>query len=659
MPSDQPSDKGAEPQWIPDKDRIEASHTTRFIRQAEKDWGLELADWWALQEWSAEQPAQFFLSLWDFGEIRAETRGDRVLIDADKMPGARWFPDAKLNFAENLLRRRDDTPALIFQGEDQIRSETTHAELYALTSRIAQALLKEGVEPGDRVVGFMPNIPETVAAMLAAASLGAVWSSCSPDFGVKGVMDRFGQIEPTILFAADGYFYNGKRHDSLERLREITAQLDSLKRIVVVSYTEDDPSLEGLPLAVSLDDFIAPYHEGEIAFRQLPFNHPIYIMYSSGTTGEPKCIVHGAGGTLIQNLKEQLLHTDIRPGDRVFYFTTCGWMMWNWLASALTCEATLILYDGSPFYPDANAMWDLAEREKFDIFGTSPKFLDAANKAGVEPIKSHDLSTVRTILSTGSPLAPAVFDYVYEKVKSDVRLSSIAGGTDILGCFCSGSDLLPVYRGEIQTRTLGMTVEVLDDEGRPIREQKGELVCTKSFPSMPIKFWDDPGDQKYRAAYFEKFPNIWTHGDFVELTKHGGMVIYGRSDAVLNPGGVRIGTAEIYRQVERMEEVEEGLCIGQIWDNDTRVILFVRLREGLTLSDELQNRIRLRIRENATPRHVPEKIIQVSDIPRTISGKITELAVRDIIHGRPVNNRDALANPEALEFYRDLPDLQS
>ena len=647
------------PLWTPSAEVIAQSNVTAFSRQAEHDWGVTLPDWWALLDWSVEHPGDFFKSLWSFTGVIAETQGEHVLADGDKMPGARWFPDARLNFAENLLRRRDDAPAIIFQGEDRVRREMSYRELYDLVSRTAQALTADGVGPGDRVVGFMPNMPETIIAMLAAASLGAVWSSCSPDFGVKGVMDRFGQIEPAVLFTADGYYYNGKQHDSLGRVREITAQLDSLKRIVVVPYTNDAPPLDGMANATTLAGYIADYEARDIPYTRLPFNHPLFIMYSSGTTGAPKCIVHGAGGCLLQLLKEHRLHADLRRGDRVFYFTTCGWMMWNWLATALATEVTLVLYDGSPFYPDSNMVFDLVDREKVTILGTSAKFLDAVNKAGITPMQTHDLSSVRLILSTGSPLAPATFDFVYERVKKDARLSSMSGGTDIMGCFASGSEVLPVWRGELQTRVLGMAVDVFDDEGRSIRGEKGELVCTSSFPSMPVRFWNDPDDERYRAAYFEAFPNVWTHGDYVELTEHDGMIIYGRSDAVLNPGGVRIGTAEIYRQVEAMDEVEEGLCIGQLWDNDTRVVLFVKLAPGLTLDDELSGRIRLRIRRNATPRHVPAKIIQVADIPRTISGKITELAVRDVVHGREVKNRDALANPDALDLFRDLAELRT
>ncbi len=647
------------PLWTPDATTIAASNLTAFARQIETDWDVRLPDYWALLDWSRANQERFFQSVWTFGGVIAETRGERVLVDGDKMPGARWFPDARLNFAENLLRRRDDTPALVFQGEHGVRREMTWANLHAEVSRLSQALRAEGVRPGDRVVGFMPNVPETVVAMLAAVSIGATWSSCSPDFGIKGVMDRFGQIEPTVLITADGYFYAGKQHDSLGRIREIAAQLPSLKRLVVVPFANAAPDLAGQTNAVSWADYLAPHQAGDIAFERLPFDHPLYIMYSSGTTGVPKCIVHGTGGTLLQHLKEQLLHTDVRVGDRLFYFTTCGWMMWNWLASGLACEATLILYDGSPFEPDANRLWTLAQDERVDIFGASAKFIDACNKAEIEPVKTHDLSRVRTILSTGSPLAPASFDFVYRAVKKDVRLSSISGGTDLLGCFAAGATVLPVYRGEIQSRTLGMSVEVFNEHGEPVQGEKGELVCTKPFPSMPIGFWNDPDDAKYKAAYFEVFPNIWTHGDYCELTEHGGMVIYGRSDAVLNPGGVRIGTAEIYRQVEQMDEIEEGLCIGQEWDNDVRVVLFVRLREGAALDDALRDRIRANIRANATPRHVPAKIIAVDDIPRTISGKITELAVRDIIHGRTVKNMDALANPEALALFENLPELKT
>ncbi len=573
------------------------------------------------------------------------------------MPGAQWFPRARLNFAQNLLRRRDDAQAVIFRGEDKVRRTLTYAELYADVSRLAQFLRESGVKVGDRVVGFMPNMPETVTAMLATASLGAIWSSCSPDFGVQGVLDRFGQIEPKVLFSADGYFYNGKTHDCLARLAEITAHLPGLKQLVIVPYTRERPALERLPGARLWSDCTAPFAAGEIDFVQLPFNHPLYIMFSSGTTGVPKCIVHGAGGTLLQHLKEHQLHVDVKPGDRLFYFTTCGWMMWNWLVSGLASQATLLLYDGSPFYPDGNVLFDYADAEAMTIFGTSAKYIDALNKAGLKPRKTHNLATVRTMLSTGSPLAPEGFDYVYESIKADLCLSSVSGGTDIISCFAAGNPILPVWRGELQCRGLGMRVEVWNEAGQPVRGEKGELVCTAPFPAMPIGFWNDSDGAKYRAAYFETYPNIWHHGDYVELTEHDGLIIYGRSDTVLNPGGVRIGTAEIYRQVEQLPEVVEALVIGQDWDNDVRVVLFVRLWEGLKLDDGLMQRIKEQIRRNTTPRHVPAKVVQVADIPRTKSGKIVELAVRNVVHGRPVKNKEALANPEALTLFADIAEL--
>ncbi|MEE8536205.1 MAG: acetoacetate--CoA ligase, partial [Kiloniellales bacterium] len=525
--------------------------------------------------------------------------------------------------------------------------------------RLAAALQALGVGPGDRVAGFMPNMPETVMATLAASALGAIWSSCSPDFGVQGVLDRFGQIEPKVLFCPDGYYYNGTAHDSLARVAEFTAQLPSLERIVVVPYTRDAPDLSGLPKAVLFEDFLAADAPETIPFARLDFNAPLFIMYSSGTTGKPKCIVHGAGGTLIQHLKEHRLQCDVKPGDRVFYFTTCGWMMWNWLISGLASEATLLLYDGAPFHPDGNVLFDFMEAERGTLFGTSAKYIDALKNAGLDPASTHDLAPLRTVASTGSPLAPEGFDTVYDHIKADVCLSSIAGGTDIIGCFVGGNPNGPVRRGEIQARHLAMAVEAYDDDGHPVVGEKGELVCERPFPSMPVGFWDDPGDARYHAAYFEKYPNVWWHGDFIEITEAGGVIIYGRSDATLNPGGVRIGTAEIYRQVEKLDEVEEGIVVGQDWRGDVRVVLFVRLREGLTLDDDLAGRIKAAIRAGATPRHVPAKVLQVADIPRTKSGKIVELAVRDVIHGRPVKNREALANPEALALYADRAELES
>ncbi len=647
------------PLWQPSEDRIRQTNMVRFMEDVEEDWNVDIRDYAELYRFSIEEKEKFWTSLKDYAGIIAETWGADVLVDGDKMPGARWFPDARLNFAENLLRRRDDTDALVFWGEDRVRRRITHAGLHDQVSRLAQALAAAGVEAGDRVAAYLPNMPETVAAMLAASSLGAIWSSCSPDFGVQGVVDRFGQIEPKVLFAADGYYYNGKSHDCLGKLAEILNRMPPVARTVIVPYMRAAPPLDGLPGAVMLDDFIAGFEAGEIAFRRLPFNHPLYILYSSGTTGAPKCMVHGAGGTLLQHAKEHLLHCDIKPGDRVFYFTTCGWMMWNWLASVLACQATLLLYDGSPFHPDGNVVFDLADAEAMTLLGTSAKFIDAVRKAGLEPIKTHALSHLRMIASTGSPLAPEAFDFVYASIKADVHLASIAGGTDIVSCFMGGNPTAPVWRGEIQTRALGMAVDVFDDDGKPVRGEKGELVCTAPFPSMPVRFWDDPGDEKYRAAYFERFPGVWCHGDYVELTEHDGLIVYGRSDATLNPGGVRIGTAEIYRQVEDLDWVVESIVIGQEWEGDVRVVLFVILRQGLTLDDDRIDAIKARIRTNCTPRHVPARIVQVADIPRTKNDKITELAVRDVVHGRPVKNTDALANPDALELYRDLPELRT
>ena len=644
--------------WQPTLERIEQSNLTAFSRLLEERYSIKLPDYAALHQWSVDNLQDCWRALWDYAGVIGEP-GQTVLADPDKMPGARWFPDGQINFAENLLRSPKDLSkdALVFWGEDQVKRRLNYRELHAQVSQLAQALKASGVQPGDRVAGYLPNMPETIIAMLAVTSLGAVWSSCSPDFGVRGVLDRFSQIEPKVLLSADGYFYNGKSHDSLGKLKDILAELPSVQQVIIVPYTRSQPPLDGLSKAALFSDFIAPYPAVEINFARQPFNHPLYIMFSSGTTGVPKCIVHGAGGTLLKHLSEHLLHTDVKPDDRLFYFTTCGWMMWNWMVSGLAAGATLLLYDGSPFYPSGNVLFDYADAESMTIFGTSAKYIDAVNKAGLRLSQTHNLSTLKAMLSTGSPLAPESFDFVYQHIKADLCLSSIAGGTDIVGCFVLGNPTLPVYRGEIQCRGLGMKVEVWDDDGKPLIGEKGELVCTKPFPSMPIGFWNDPDGAKYRAAYFERFPNVWHHGDYVELTVRGGMIIYGRSDAVLNPGGVRIGTAEIYRQVEQLPEVAEGLVIGQDWDNDVRVVLFVRLQEGYELDEALIKKIKTQIRQNATPRHVPAKIIQVADIPRTKSGKIVELAVRDVVHGRPVKNKEALANPEALELFRNLPEL--
>ena len=645
-----------QPLWQPAPEQVASTNMTRFAREAALRWGRNFKDYADLHRWSVEAPEEFWLNIWDWMGVIGTGDTEPVVVDREQMPGARWFPNTRLNFAQNLLRRQDAALALIFQAEDKATRSLSFAELYAQVARLADGLKQAGVVPGDRVCGFMPNMPETVAAMLASASVGAVWSSCSPDFGVQGVLDRFGQISPKVLFSADGYWYNGKTHDSLEKLREITNGLPSLEHTVVVPLISDKPELSSNPGARLITDFETD--ATQIDFESLPFDHPLYIMYSSGTTGVPKCIVHGAGGSLLKHLVEQQLHVDLRPNDRLFYFTTCGWMMWNWLVSGLASGATVVLYDGSPFFPDGNVVFDLVTREQVGVLGTSAKYIDAIAKAGLRPRETHDLSHVRTILSTGSPLIAESFDYIYDAVSDTACLSSISGGTDIMGCFIGGNPNLPVWRGEIQCPILGMQIEVWDDQGAKVPEgEKGELVCVNAFPSMPIGFWDDPEDSKYKAAYFEKFPGVWCHGDYISVTEHGGIVVFGRSDAVLNPGGVRIGTAEIYRQAERIEQVLESLVIGQQWKGDVRVVLFVRLREGEELDDSLRSRICSEIRQNTTPRHVPAKVIQVADIPRTKSGKIVELAVRRIVHGEPVLNREALANPEALDLFANLPEL--
>ncbi len=632
------------PLWTPSAERVAATELARFMKLAGK------ADYAALHRWSVEQSAEFWNRVWDFCEVRGE-KGARTVVDAERMPGAKWFPDGRLNYAQNLLGGRDGE-AMVFWGEDRIRRRLSHEQLRRLVSRMAQALADAGVKKGDRVAGYLPNVPEATAALLATASLGAVWSSCSPDFGVQGVLDRFGQIEPKILFCADGYLYGGKEFDCQEKVAQVLEKLPSVEECIVVDYL-------GAPVTVgtSLYEFLDPFDAQELRFEPVEFNHPLYILDSSGTTGVPKCIVHGTGGSLLQHLKEHRLHSDIKPGDRLFYFTTLGWMMWNWLVSGLASGATLLLYDGSPFIGRGKVIFDFAEAEGMTHLGTSAKFIDAIAKEGLKPRDTHRLEKLRAILSTGSPLGPEGFDYVYQNVKQDVCLSSISGGTDIVSCFVLGNPVGPVWRGEIQAKGLGMAVEVFDESGKPIRREKGELVCTRPFPSMPVGFWNDPDGAKYRAAYFDKYPNVWRHGDWCEETEHGGLVIYGRSDAVLNPGGVRIGTAEIYRQVEQLDTVVESLVIGQDWNGDVRVVLFVKLKEGLVLDENLVSAIKRRIRENTTPRHVPAKILQVADIPRTKSGKIVELAVREVVHGRPVKNLEALANPDALEHFRNRSEL--
>jgi len=637
-----------------------------------------VVDFPSLYRWSVERPDAFWPEVWEFCGIVAEERPgkkpwDGAVVGLERMAppdpslGPRWFAGARLNFAENLLRFADDREALVFWNELGRQRSITYRELGEAVAALADALHGRGIGPGDRVAGFLPNLPETVIAMLAAASLGAIWSSCSPDFGANGVLDRFGQIEPRVLFCADGYRYAGKTVDSLARVRQVRDRMPTMEHVVVVPYLSEEPDLSGVPGAVLWERWTAGRLDGGTEGRsvppsrrpavRLPFDHPLYIMYSSGTTGLPKCMVHGAGGTLLQHLKELVLHTDLTREDRIFYFSTCGWMMWNWLVSSLAVGATVVLFDGAPLAP-ATILWDMAAKERVTVFGTSAKYLALAEKEGLQPGRTHDLSALRAILSTGSPLAPSGFDYVYRDIKTDVHLASISGGTDIISCFALGNPIAPVWRGELQTRGLGMAVEVFDERGRPARGQDGELVCTRPFPSMPVAFWNDPTGARYRAAYFDHYPGVWRHGDWARLTEHEGLVISGRSDATLNPGGVRIGTAEIYRQVEQLPEVVESLVVGQEWEGDVRVVLFVRLRDGIELDQALEDRIRRRIREQASPHHVPRRIVAVADIPRTISGKITELAVREVIHGRPVSNTEALANPASLDLFRGLPQLQ-
>ena len=608
--------------------------------------------------------------MWRFCGVVADERPgrepwDEVVTGLDRMAppdcdrGPRWFAGARLNFAENLLRYQDQHPALVFWNEQGRQQELSYSRLVQEVARVAAALRAHGIVAGDRIAGFLPNLPETVIAMLATTSLGAIWSSCSPDFGANGVIDRFSQIRPRLLFCADGYMYAGKQIDSLGRVREVRERVPEIERVVVVPYVSSRPEIAAMPGAVLWAGWLEPFPPSPVpSFQRLLYDHPLYILYSSGTTGLPKCLVHGAGGTLLQHLKELVLHTDLRREDKIFYFTTCGWMMWNWLMSSLAVGATVILYDGAPFAPKT-VLWDMVEQEKVTVFGTSAKYLALAEKEGLVPGESHDLQSLRAILSTGSPLAGHSYDYVYSRIKPDLHLASISGGTDIVSCFALGNPIAPVWRGELQTRGLGMAVEIFDDAGRPVQDQEGELVCTRPFPSMPVCFWNDADGAKYSVAYFEEYPGVWRHGDWARLTRHDGLVILGRSDATLNPGGVRIGTAEIYRQVEQLPEVVESLVVGQEWEGDVRIVLFVRLRDGLTLDSSLSERIRQRIREYASPHHVPRKILQVQDIPRTISGKITELAVREVIHGRPVVNLDAMANPDALELFRELEELDT
>lgn len=648
--------------WAPSQQAIESAQITQFARYCVLRFGLQLNTYPEFYRWTCDSSAQFWSALWDWSGVRG-VKGERILVDGHKMPGAKWFPEARLNFAENLLRRSDATDALVFRDERGPRSRMSYAELHAQVSRAAQAMRAAGLKPGDRVAAFIPNMPQTMVLALAALSVGAIWSSCSPDFGTDGVLDRFGQTAPRLLFCADGYFYNGKAHDSLARVKDIVAQLPGVEQVVVVPYLNKVPDVSAIPRARLLDEWVAPYRAGRIEFELLPFDHPVYILFTSGTTGKPKCIVHGAGGSLLSGLKMYKLQFDVRAQDRFYYYTTCNWVMWNLLFAGLCAEAAVMLYDGSPFVGDAAVTFDFCRDERFTHYGTSARFIDAIAKRGLKPRQTHDLESVRMIVSTGSPLVPESYDYVYRDIKPDVCLSSISGGTDIMAGFADANPVLPVHRGELQCRGLGMDVRVYDEAGRELIGEKGELVCVKPFPSMPVGFWNDPDGARYRAAYFEKYPNVWCHGDWCELTARGTMIVHGRSDATLNPGGVRIGTAEIYGQVEKIDAVEESVAIGQLWPpdrpTDTRVVLFVKLRAGLRLDAALEERIRRQIREHTTPRHVPARIVQVTDIPRTRNGKVVELAVKAVVHGMAVKDTEALANPQALDLFKDLAVLRA
>ena len=647
----------SQPLWTPSPERIEQTNVTSLINKINADWDVSLTNSEHLHQFSVTEMEKFWRSLIEYAELNGETWTGPELVDRNKLPGAKWFPEARFNYAENILKRRDDADAFVFWGENKVKRRMSFKTLYDQVSSISQALKGMGVGPGDKVAGYLPNLPETIIATLAAASLGAAWSSCSPDFGAQGVLDRFSQIKPKVVFCANGYHYNGKTHDSLGKVEEIVIQLPSVEHVVVIEYLDGAPDLSGLKNAQHWGDVIANHAPNEIEFAQLPFDQPLYIMFSSGTTGAPKCIIHSAGGSLLKHASEHLLHCNMKRDDRIFFFSTCGWMMWNWLVSSLAWGATVLLYDGSPFYPSPNILFDYVDAENMTLFGTSAKFIDALSKNGVRPMDTHDLGSVKIMCSTGSTLAPEGFDYVYGAIKKNFHLVSFTGGTDIMGCFMSGDPTKPVWRGELQQAVYGMDVDVFDDNGKSIQGEKGELVCKQPFPTVPLGFLGDPDGSRYHDAYFAVYDNIWCQGDFVEHTEHGGYIMFGRSDATLNPGGVRIGTAEIYRQVERLDEVKESIVIGQSWDNDVRVVLFVVLSAELTLDDKLTKKIQNQVRANCTPRHVPEKILQVEDIPRTKSGKITELAVRDVVHGRVVKNVEALANPEALAFYEGRVEL--
>lgn len=654
----------AQPLWQPTAGHIAKTNLEKFLKKARHSSGLELAGYQDLHAWSVRCPEAFWSLVWDECAIIGD-KGEKILTDGNDMLRAQFFPDARLNYAENILQKTDDEDALVFRGEDRVRMRLSCDQLRDLVSQLQQYMVKQGVQAGDRVAAMLPNLPQTIAAMLACASIGAVWSSCSPDFGAQGVLDRFGQIEPKLFITCDAYWYNGKEQHLGEKIAEIIAKIPSLQDVLIIDYLGSAEALLQKLQAVTplhcttLYEMQLRFSPAKINFTSLPFSHPLFILFSSGTTGMPKCIIHSAGGTLLQHAKEHRLHADIKKSDRVFYYSTCGWMMWNWLASGLATGATLLLYDGSPFYPDGNTLFDYAQAEHMTHFGTSAKYIDALRKAGLEPKKDYNLSELRVILSTGSPLSPEAFCYVYQSIKHDVHLASISGGTDIISCFVLGVPVFPVWSGEIQGAGLGMAVAIWDSDGNELLQGKGELVCTKPFPSQPIGFWNDPTGEKYKSAYFDRFTNVWCHGDFAERTEHNGIIIHGRSDATLNPGGVRIGTAEIYNQVEQLPEVMEAICVGQDFAGDVRIILFVKLAENRVLDEQLRGLIKQHLRTNLSPRHVPAKIIAVDDIPRTKSGKISELAVRDVIHGRQSKNTEALANPEALALYANFPDLQN
>ncbi len=644
--------------WQPSEERVRQSAMYRFMQRVNSRFNRDFSDYESLHAWSVQHIPEFWETFWEFADIIHSAPYTSVVEGLDKMPGARWFPGARLNFAENLLRCRDERTALVFKPEGRPATRISYAELYDEVARVAHSLRAMGIKPGDRVVGFIPNMPQATIAMLAAASLGATWSSCSPDFGIKGVLDRFGQIKPRVIFCADGYFFKGRALDSLERLGGILKELHSIERVVVVPFTQGAPEIGKLPKAVLWDEFKSAASGLSIQFEQLPFEHPLYIMYSSGTTGLPKCMVQSAGGILVHHLKELLLHTDLTRADTIFYFTTCGWMMWNWLTSSLAVGATLVLFDGNPFHPHPGALWEMAAEEKITVFGTSAGYITALMNAKVTPRERYDLTPLRAVLSTGSPLSVEGFEFMYRDVKTDFQLASISGGTDLNGCFALGNPMGPVTAGELQCRGLAMDVYAFNAEGKPVINQQGELVCCKPFPSMPIYFWDDPDGRKYYGAYFGVYPNVWRHGDFIEVNERGGVTIYGRSDATLNPGGVRIGTAEIYSILAMMPEIVDSVVISQNWKNDVRVILFVKLPEGEVLTEALKQKIKDTIRTLASPRHVPAKIIAVPGVPYTLNMKKVEMAIKKVIDGQPVLNKDALGNPEVLDFYAGIKELQ-